>query len=100
MEQTEDLAAEISRHHNEIKAYGVKKIGVFGSYARGQQKKRSDVDVLVEFRKGQKTFDNYMDLKILLEKKLKKKVDLVIKEALTPPLKKHILAEVKYAQKP
>jgi hypothetical protein len=100
MEPREDVIAVISRHRTELRGFGVKKIGVFGSYARGQQKKKSDVDVLVEFQKGQKTFDNYMDLKFLLEKRLKKRVDLVIKEALTPALKEHILSEVKYAQKP
>ena len=43
-----------------IRGYGVKRIGVFGSYASGKQKPDSDIDVLVEFEKGKKTFDNYI----------------------------------------
>lgn len=79
------------------KKYGVKKIGVFGSFARGEGKEGSDIDVLVEFKKGSKTFDNYMDLKFFLEDLFHKKIDLVTVEALRPQLKDDILREVVYA---
>ena len=42
--------------------FGVKRIGIFGSFARGEQKRTSDVDVLVEFAHGKATFDNFMQL--------------------------------------
>ena len=80
-----------------IKSYGVKRIGVFGSYVEGMQKSDSDIDVLVEFEKGRKTFDNYMELKFFLEKILKNKVDLVISESIKPELKPYILKSVRYA---
>jgi hypothetical protein len=79
-----------------IKQFGVQSIGLFGSYARGNARKESDVDLLVKF--SEKTFDNYMDLKFFLQKQLKAKVDLVIYEALKPQLKSIILKEVEYAQ--
>ena len=74
--------------------YGVKEIGIFGSFARGEQKKKSDVDVLVEF-------DNVPDLIkfIELERKLQrllgKKVDLVRKQTIREELKDSILRELK-----
>ena len=82
----------------EIKKFGVKRLGLFGSFVRGEQKGERDIDILVEFEKGKKTFDNYMELKFFLEKLLKCKVDLVISEALKPRIKPHIMREVEYAK--
>ena len=82
----------------EIRKFGVKRLGLFGSFVRGEQKGKSDIDILVEFEKGKKTFDNYMELKFFLEKLLKCKVDLVIYEALKPRIKPHIMREVEYAK--
>lgn len=77
--------------------YGVKKIGIFGSFARSEARKGSDIDVLVEFESGCKTFDNFMDLKFYLEDVFSRKVDLVTTDALRPQLKENILREVSYA---
>ena len=73
--------------------FGVKNLYIFGSYVRGEQTPESDIDILVEFEKGKKTFDNYMDLKFYLENLFRKKVDLIIKEAVKPRLKKYIYEE-------
>ena len=73
--------------------FGVKNLYIFGSYVRGEQTPESDIDILVEFEKGKKTFDNYMDLKFYLEDLLGKKVDIVIKESVKPKLKKYIYEE-------
>lgn len=81
----------------EIRKFGTRKIGIFGSYARGEASSSSDIDFLVDFR--EKTFDNYMGLKFYLESIFKKRIDLVTKEALNPSLKTIILKEVKYAEK-
>ncbi len=81
-----------------IKGFGVKKIGLFGSFARGEQTDTSDIDILVEFYQNHKTFDNYMDLKFFLEDLLNRKVDLVIAEAIKPDLKPNITGSVRYAQ--
>ena len=70
---------------------------MFGSFVNNKQKDNSDVDILVEFKKGKKTFDNYMDLKFFLEKLFNRNVDLVVKEALKVKLKSNILKNVKYA---
>jgi hypothetical protein len=88
----------LREREKEIKErFGVKRIGIFGSAARREVKETSDVDVLVEFREGQKTFDNFMDLAFFLEDLFGRKVDLVTREALRPELKTTILEEVAYA---
>lgn len=75
--------------------FNVKQIGVFGSYVRGEQTKKSDLDILVEFKKPIGLF-KFMDLEEYLEKLSGKKVDLVSKKALKPHIGKHILSEVKF----
>ena len=72
----------------------VKKIGVFGSYARNEQKDDSDIDILVEFYRP--VGFQFINLKIFLEEILNKKVDLVTPNALKPQIKENILREVSY----
>ena len=84
----------INENHQEIKKFGVKHIGLFGSYGTNNQKPESDIDIIVEFKRGKKTFDNYMDLKFYLEDILCCNVDLVVKEALKIDLKPNILKSV------
>ena len=73
--------------------YGVIDLAVFGSYAKELQKKRSDVDILVELDKSHKTFDNYMELKFFLSRAVGGKVDLVLKDSVREELKARIFRE-------
>ena len=75
--------------------FTVKRIGVFGSFARGDAGPESDVDILVELTDP--TFDHYMDLKFRLEDVLKRPVDLVMADTVKPRLKPIIDQEVVYA---
>lgn len=77
------------------KAYKVREIGVFGSYARHRQKEGSDVDILVEFDEAPDLF-TFLEFEGRLEKLLKQKVDLVTKQALRPELRERILREMVY----
>jgi len=74
-----------------LKEFRVTKAGLFGSYARGEQKKNSDVDILV------KTTNigliEFIRLKMMLEKALRKKVDLVEYEEIRPEIKRNILGD-------
>lgn len=79
----------------QIRRLGVKRLGLFGSYVRGKPSANSDLDFLVEFSKP--TFDNYMDLKELLQKTFGKKVDLVTEESVKPSLR-HVKEEAAYAE--
>ena len=72
--------------------YNVKNLEVFGSYIRGEQKKSSDLDVLVEFSKTIDLF-KYIELENYLSEKLGVKVDLVMKDTLKPRIKDRILNE-------
>ena len=81
-----------------IQRFGVKKIGLFGSFVRNGAKKRSDIDLLVEFKRNCETFDNYFELKFFLEKLFKRKVDLVVKDTLKPRIKRDVLKDIEYAR--
>jgi predicted nucleotidyltransferase len=93
-----EVLAMIRKHQREIMGFGVRRCGFFGSFVREQNTEQSDIDILVEFEPGQKTFDNYMQLAFFLEEILGRHVDLVTVESLSPYIGPHILKEVEYAQ--
>lgn len=79
------------------KEYGVREIGVFGSYVRGEYRKNSDLDILVEFEEDAKMdLIKFVELEDYLPDLLGIKVDLVMKSVLKPRIGKHILKEVIY----
>ena len=75
--------------------YNVESIGIFGSYVRGEQKKKSDLDVLVEFYRTIDLF-TFVELEDFLSEVPGVKVDLVMKSALKPHIKDRILKEAVY----
>ncbi len=98
--------AELSRrvildvlHRNKdlLKSYGVKQIGLFGSFVRDEGKEDSDVDFLVDFEKEKKTLSNLVNLGEFLEDLFEKKVDIITPQGLSPFIGPHILKEVQYA---
>ena len=88
----------LKEYEKKIKGYGINKIGLFGSYAAGNGAADSDIDILVEFETGKKNFDNYMELKFLLEDLFNKEVDLVISDNIKSELKADILGSVEYVE--
>jgi len=88
----------LKEHETEIfNRFGVLRIGIFGSLARGEERPDSDIDIFVEFSPGKKTFDNYMGLKDFLESLFKRRVDLVTYEGLNPHIRESVLSQVIYA---
>ncbi|OQB75695.1 MAG: Nucleotidyltransferase domain protein [Deltaproteobacteria bacterium ADurb.Bin135] len=75
------------------KQYGVSSLGIFGSFVRGKQKRKSDLDILVDFEKVPTLF-GFIRLERFLSSELNIKVDLVMKSALKPTIGKYILNEV------
>ena len=75
-----------------LKKYGVAKAGIFGSYARGEETKNSDVDMLIEF-KGRKSLLDLVGLERELQEILHKKVDLLTYNSINHLLKERILNE-------
>jgi len=88
-----ELIASKLSHFRE--KHQIKSLGIFGSYVRGEAKKRSDVDILVEFEEPISLF-RFVDLELELSELVGKKVDLVMKSALKPMIGKMILEEVEY----
>ena len=87
----------LEAHAAELRALGARRIGVFGSRARGEEKPDSDVDVFVEFENEKLTFNGFNDLYEFLEKLFNTKVDLVTPGSLAEHWAKAILPTVKYA---
>ena len=77
-----------------LRKYGVKRIGLFGSYVRGTATAASDIDFLVELERL--TFRDYMGLALFLEDLFKKDVDLVTATSIKPRLKPYIEKEIEY----
>ena len=77
-----------------LKQNGVAKAGIFGSYARGDYNKKSDVDILIQVKKGIKfSLFDLAGLEMDLEKELRKKVDLLTYNGINKHLKKYILSD-------
>lgn len=74
----ERILSLLREHETTLKKYTVRKMGLFGSYARNEARKDSDVDLIVEFEEP--TFDNFMDLTSYLEKLLGRKIEVLTPE--------------------
>ncbi|WP_343704104.1 nucleotidyltransferase family protein [Chitinophaga sp.] len=91
------LLHRLLSHSDEIKSFGVKELGLFGSFKRDSSiKHESDVDLLVEFERGKKNYDNFIELAFYLEDLLGRKVELVTPESLSKHIGPHILKEVEH----
>jgi len=77
-----------------LKKYEVKRIGLFGSFVRGEQKKNSDIDFLIEFENP--NFDNFMDLVFYLEDLFGRDVELITNGSISPYIQPYIEKEVKW----
>ena len=77
-----------------LRKFGVKQIGLFGSYVNGTAHATSDIDLLVELEKS--TFRNYMGLVLFLEDLFEKKIDLVAVQSVKSDLKSYIEKQVEY----
>lgn len=91
------ILEQLNKRSEELKRdFSVRSIGLFGSLARNEADRESDVDILVDF--AEPTFDHYMDLKFYLEKLFGREVDLVTADTVKARLKGAIEREVIYAK--
>ena len=89
------LLKKLFRHRLKIKSFGVSGLGLFGSFARDTViHEDSDVDLLVDFEQGKKTYDNFFDLAMYFEEILGRKVEIVTPQSLSKYIGPHILKEV------
>jgi len=81
-----------------IQNFGVKRLGLFGSAVHNSLTEKSDIDFIVEFNAGSKSFDNYIDLAFFLESLFERNVDLLTYDSLTESFKSRIQGEVEYIE--
>jgi hypothetical protein len=92
----DDILETLSRMSTELRStFKVKRIGLFGSYARQEQRPDSDIDLLVDFSEDADLFD-LVELKYFLEEKLHNPVDIVPERALRDELRQSVIADVSY----
>ncbi|RZK57142.1 MAG: nucleotidyltransferase [Pedobacter sp.] len=91
-----EIIKQLKSNEKHLLDYGVKEIGLFGSFLTDNANSSSDIDLLVDIKKESKTFKNFMSLNYFLEKLFGRKVDLVTKQSLSPFIGPHILNSVEY----
>lgn len=92
----EEVIRLIQSHDAELKAFGVKRLGLFGSFVRNEPTPESDVDLLIELETGRYGFVNFSRLWFFLEELFGRKVDLLTPGSLSPYIGPHILREAEY----
>lgn len=90
------IFSKIDPYKDLLKANGVEKIGIFGSYARGEEKADSDIDIIIIFKNEYKSFTSFMKVNDILENSTGIKVDLLTPESISPYIKPYIDKEVVY----
>lgn len=95
----EQIIKKIEQNKDKIKAFGVKKLALIGSYARNEANEKSDIDFLVEFKQGRGLFDDYAHLLQFLRDLFGKEIDLGEKHLLREELKPYILGGKKIEAK-
>jgi len=91
------ILSTIKTHKGELTKFGIQNIGLFGSYVRDEQSKKSDIDILIDFYPDKESFDNYMAVYDYFEKLFKnEKVEIVTRNGLSPYIGPQILKEVIY----
>ncbi len=93
VETKDEILARLQEIEPQLRALGARRIGLFGSFVKGRQAADSDVDLLLEFEPGEKSFDHFMAISFLLEDAMLRHVELVTIESLSPCLGPHILSE-------
>lgn len=96
VQKKQELIELIIASSQTIHKYGVKRLGIFGSFVRDEAKEDSDVDFFVEFYPEQKNFDNFMDLAFFLQELSGRKIELVTPQSLSKFIGPYILKEVEY----
>lgn len=92
----EDIISLLRQSKARLRSLGVKSIGLFGSFARGDSSSESDVDILVEFDQDKRTYDNFIDTCFFLDKLFNRKVEVVTTESISPYIEPYVLKEVEY----
>lgn len=97
MTTTQNIVNALKANRATMANLGVRDVGLFGSYVKGEQSKNSDIDIFLDFEPDKETYDNYMAVYDLLEQLFKnEKVEIVTKNGLSPYIGTKILNEILY----
>lgn len=97
MTTREYILATIGSNRNKLARYGIREVGLFGSYARDEQSLESDIDILIDFEPDHENYDNFMAVYDILEQLFNnEKVEIVTRNGLSPHIGPQILNEVQY----
>lgn len=92
------ILQKIKKNKEQIKQFGISRVGLFGSFAREEQKKDSDIDLMVEFKTGKKNFQNFIQFSEYAEKIFGKRVEVLTPQSVSPHIAPHLKNEVSYVQ--
>ncbi len=92
----EQILTTILNNQKDIRGFGVSKIGLFGSFVRNEQNEKSDIDLIVQFEQGKKSYLKFINLSDYLENLFDKKVDLLTEKAISPYMKSKVKKEAIY----
>ena len=92
----QDVITALEQNQAPLRAMGIKRIGIFGSFLYEAQGPDSDIDLLVDFEPGRKTFDAFMEACSFLDELLQRRIELVTVDSLSPYIAPHILKDVQY----
>ncbi len=97
MTTRENILNKLKSNKNRLKKFGIRNVGLFGSYGRNEQCENSDIDLLIDFEPEKENFDNLMAVYDFFEKMFKnEKVEIVTMNGLSPYIGPFILKEVQY----
>lgn len=97
MTSRESILNALRNHKQEFSSWGIRNVGLFGSYARNEESESSDIDLLIDFDPDRESFDNYMAVCDFLEQLfVGERIEVVTKNGLSPFIGPSILKEVQY----
>ena len=97
MTTKENILKTLTSNKSKLSKFGIRNVGLFGSYLRDEQSSKSDIDLLIDFEPEKENFDNFMAVYDFFEKIFKnEKIELVTKNGLSPHIGPKILNEVHY----
>ena len=97
MTNKKDILDKLKSLKSQFSVYGVKELGLYGSYLRDEQTSDSDIDILIDFEPDKESFDNYMAVYDIIESLFKNnRIEIVTKNGLSPYIGPKILNEVRY----
>jgi hypothetical protein len=94
----QEVIKRIEANRDKISKLGISRVGIFGSFIRGEQRKNSDVDLLIEFEPEEKTYRNLLNFAELAESFLGRNVEVLTEKGMSIYLKPYIDREIEYVQ--